>query len=300
MILSLSVQCVSKQYRGSKQPALKDFSLELKSGILGLLGPNGAGKSTLMRIIATITKPSQGAIYWNGANILEHPDTIRKELGYLPQDFGVYPNLNSEEFLQYFSALKGIPRKAAKKRINSLLKFLNLYDVRKRPLRGFSGGMKQRLGIAQALLNDPKILIVDEPTVGLDPVGRIQFRHLLAELADERIIVLSTHIVSDIEATTNDIAIMSQGILVTRASSELLLQSVEDKIWAWNITSSDYNSVKKRYLLSSVTRHSNGLDVRVVSDVKPCNDARQVAFPSLEEAYLYQISSARGGIVEVS
>ena len=295
-VLSLSIQNISKQYRDSKEPALNDFTLELEKGILGILGPNGAGKSTLMRIIATITKPSQGNIFWNGFNILKHPNFIRKDLGYLPQDFGVYPNLNSEEFLQYFSTLRGIPRKAAMKRIQNLLTFVNLYDSRKRPLSSFSGGMKQRLGIAQALLNDPKILIIDEPTIGLDPVGRIQFRQLLAELASDRVIILSTHIVSDIEATANDVAIMSHGNLVIRTSSESLLGSVEDKVWTWTIPSSEYNFVKKRHLLSSVIHRKNGLDIRVVSEKKPCNYAQQVSSPSLEEAYLYHISKVQEAI----
>ena len=214
--MSLSIQHVTKYYRGVNVPALSDFTAELGSGIVGLLGPNGAGKSTLMRIIATITKPSKGTILWNTDDISKKPDLIRKDLGYLPQDFGVYPNLDADEFLQYLAALKGVDSKVAKKRIEDLLVFVNLIEARNRPLRDYSGGMKQRIGIAQALLNDPKILIVDEPTVGLDTEGRIRFRHLLAELSGDRVIILSTHIVSDIEAIANDIIIISKGHLVKR------------------------------------------------------------------------------------
>lgn len=294
--MSLSIRHVSKQYRGNKTPALSDFTIDLEPGILGLLGPNGAGKSTLMRIIATITKPSQGTVLWNGVDIGKKPNAIRKELGYLPQDFGVYPNLNAEEFLLYLSALKGVTKKAAKERINDLLTFVNLLEVRNRQLSGYSGGMKQRLGVAQALLNDPKILIVDEPTVGLDPEGRVQFRKLLAELAGERIIILSTHIVSDVEATANDIAILNQGYLLARSSPESLLQIVDNKIWSWIIPSRDYPSIKQRYLLSSVIRRKDGLHLRVVSDDQPSLDAKQIFLPSLEEAYLYYITKHRGVI----
>ena len=193
--MNLVIEGINKRYSGSNSYAVRDLSLELSHGIFGLLGPNGAGKSTLMRIIATITKPTHGKIHWNGIDIIDKPDELRAVLGYLPQDFGVYPNLNADEFLQYMAAIKGVDHKAAKERIEDLLTFVNLLDARKRPLREYSGGMKQRVGIAQALLNDPRILIIDEPTVGLDPEGRARFRHLLAELAGDRIIILSTHIV---------------------------------------------------------------------------------------------------------
>lgn len=227
--MSLSIQHVSKQYRGNITPALKDFTIDLEPGVLGLLGPNGAGKSTLMRIIATITKPTQGTVLWNGADIAKEPDEIRAMLGYLPQDFGVYPNLNADEFLRYMAAIKGVAPKAAKERIDDLLAFVNLLEARKRPLGDYSGGMKQRIGIAQALLNDPKILIVDEPTVGLDTEGRVRFRHLLAELAGDRVVILSTHIVSDVEATANQIAIIDQG------RARLSLSFVSDRRKSTNV-----------------------------------------------------------------
>jgi ABC-2 type transport system ATP-binding protein len=296
--MQLLIENVSKRYRGSDFFALRDLSLDVGPGILGLLGPNGAGKSTLMRIISTITKPTHGMVRWNGVDIAQKPDEIRMVLGYLPQDFGVYPNLNADEFLQYMAAIKGVASEAAKERINDLLAFVNLLDARKRPLGDYSGGMKQRIGIAQALLNDPRILIVDEPTVGLDTEGRVRFRHLLAELAGERIVILSTHIVSDVEATANDIAIINQGHLLVRSSPEELLQSVEGRIWEWVIPSSELPVAKQKYVLSSVIRRKDGLHTRVVAETRPAQEAQLASSPTLEEAYLYCISTHRGAGAE--
>jgi len=208
--MKLSIEHLSKKYRRDFW-GLRDFNLELGPGVIGLLGPNGAGKSTLMRMLATITKPTEGTIKWNDMDIAKSPDTIRTILGYLPQDFGVYPNLNAIEFLEYMAAIKGLDAKTARRRIDELLLVVNLKDAAKRPLGGYSGGMKQRVGIAQALLNDPQLLIVDEPTVGLDPEERVRFRNLLSDLSGERIVILSTHIVSDVEATATEIVIINKG-----------------------------------------------------------------------------------------
>jgi ABC-type multidrug transport system ATPase subunit len=292
--MQLIIDGVSKRYKGNDSFSLRDISLDIGPGIIGLLGPNGAGKSTLMRIIATITKPTHGTVLWNGADITQRPDEIRGMLGYLPQDFGVYPNLNADEFLHYMAAIKGVDRKAAQERIEDLLAFVNLLDVRKRPLGDYSGGMRQRIGIAQALLNDPRILIVDEPTVGLDTEGRVRFRHLLAELAGERVVILSTHIVSDVEAAANDIAIINQGHLLVRSSPEELLQSVEGKIWDWVIPSSELIEARQEHLLSSIIRRNDGLHVRVVAETSPAQGAQLAGSPTLEEAYLYSISTHRG------
>ena len=292
--LELLVENVSKQYKGSDFYALRDLTLDIGPGILGLLGPNGAGKSTLMRIIATITKPTHGTVRWNGADLTQNPDTIRAVLGYLPQDFGVYPNLNADEFLRYMAALKGVSPKAAKERIDDLLAFVNLLEARKRPLGEYSGGMKQRIGIAQALLNDPRILIVDEPTVGLDTEGRVRFRHLLAELAGDRVVILSTHIVSDVEAAANDIAVINRGSLVARSSPEEMLRLVDGKVWDWVISSAELPGVKQKFLLSSIIRRKDGLHLRVVSEESPAPDCELAGSPTLEEAYLYCISSHRG------
>jgi ABC-2 type transport system ATP-binding protein len=211
--MQLTVEKLSKRY-GRAVQALRDVDLTLGPGVLGLLGPNGAGKSTLMRILATVTRPSSGRVLWNNSDIARSPDALRDVLGYLPQDFGVYPNLNALEFLEYLAAVKGIAAGAARKRIGELLELVNLTDAAKRPLGGYSGGMRQRVGIAQALLNDPQLLIVDEPTAGLDPEERVRFRNLLSELSGERIVILSTHIVSDVEAVATSIAILAHGQLL--------------------------------------------------------------------------------------
>jgi ABC-2 type transport system ATP-binding protein len=289
--MNLEIKNLSKQY-GGKVWGLRDFSLQAQSGIIGLLGPNGAGKSTLMRILATITRPTSGTVLWNGLDALADPRPLRAELGYLPQEFGIYPNLNVVEFLNYMAALKGLGASVGKKRIDELLVTVNLLDARKRPLGGFSGGMKLRVGIAQALLNDPKILIVDEPTVGLDPEERVRFRNLLTDLSGDRLVILSTHIVSDVEATANKIALMAQGRLLAFAVPEDLLATVRGKVWSMTITSEALVKVRENFLVSSMIRTSNGLAVRVVSTTKPSPDAT-AAEPSLEDAYLFAISADR-------
>jgi ABC-2 type transport system ATP-binding protein len=290
--LKLAIEKVGKRY-GSGNVALRDFNLELGPGVLGLLGPNGAGKTTLMSILATITRPTEGRVVWNGIDIASDPDALRSVLGYLPQDFGVYPNLNAVEFLEYLAAVKGLDSISSRRRIDELLNLVNLADVRKRPLGGFSGGMKQRVGIAQALLNDPCLLIVDEPTAGLDPEERVRFRNLLSELPGERIVVLSTHIVSDVEAMATDIALISQGTLVAHTSPELLLRQVEGRVWEWVLPSADLNAARQRYLISNTTRRSDGVHARVLAEEPPVG-AQPVA-PTLEDAYLYRLSQHRAG-----
>ena len=252
--MQLTINNLGKEYKRGFW-GLKDFSLEIKPGILGLLGPNGAGKSTFMRMLATITKPTDGSIKWNDVDIVKSPDTLRDVLGYLPQDFGVYPNLNAVEFLEYMAAIKGLDAATAKKRIDELLQLVNLKDAAKRPLGGYSGGMKQRVGIAQALLNDPQLLIVDEPTVGLDPEERVRFRNLLSDLSGERIVILSTHIVSDVEATATHIALVNKGQLLREASPESLLNELEGKVWEWTIHSDDLPALKQKHIVSGTIRN---------------------------------------------
>lgn len=288
--MKLEIEKVSKRYRRGAL-ALDHFSLELKPGVLGLLGPNGAGKTTLMSILATITRATEGRVLWNGVDIARDPDVLRSVLGYLPQDFGVYPNLSAVEFLQYLAAVKGLDSATAARRIEGLLELVNLTDVRKRPLGGYSGGMKQRVGIAQALLNDPQLLIVDEPTAGLDPEERVRFRNLLSDLSGERIVILSTHIVSDVEATATDIALIAKGTLVAHATPEALLLQVEGKVWEWVIPSTDLNAAKQQFLISSTTRRSDGVHVRVLGD-QPTAVAKPVP-PNLEDAYLFCLSHHR-------
>jgi ABC-2 type transport system ATP-binding protein len=260
--MRLTIEGVGKRYRGDFW-GLRGFTLELGPGVLGLLGPNGAGKSTLMRILATITRPTEGRAAWDGADIVAQPDRLRAALGYLPQDFGVYPNLNA----------------------------VNLTEARKRPLGGYSGGMRQRIGIAQALLNDPRLLIVDEPTVGLDPEERVRFRNLLSELGGERIVILSTHIVSDVEATANGIAIVDGGRLLAHAAPEDLLRQVEGRVWEWVLPSGDLPAARERWKISSTVRRADGVHARVVSE-EPPPGAKPLA-PSLEDAYLHVLEAHR-------
>jgi len=288
--MNLSIKHVSKQYRRDVW-GLRDFSLELEAGVLGLLGPNGAGKSTLMRILATITDSTEGEVTWNGVDIAEHPDNLRQVLGYLPQSFGVYPNLNALEFLEYVAAIKGLDGKSARRRIAELLQLVNLADSARRPLGGYSGGMVQRVGIAQALLNDPQLLIVDEPTAGLDPEERVRFRNVLADLSAERIVILSTHIVSDVEATATSIAIINKGQRITHAAPETILQAVKGKVWTWVVSSEEFATLKRSHLISSTARRLDGVHVRVVSKRRPTADAEAVP-ATLEDAYLYHIQRA--------
>ncbi|MCG2784501.1 MAG: ABC transporter ATP-binding protein [Anaerolineae bacterium] len=287
--MNLTISHLSKQYRRDFW-GLRDFDLELKPGVIGLLGPNGAGKSTLMRMLATITQPSAGTIHWNGVDIVKTPDVLRAVLGYLPQDFGVYPNLTGLEFLEYMAAIKGLDGKTARRRIEELLVVVNLVHAAKRPLGGYSGGMKQRVGIAQALLNDPQLLIVDEPTVGLDPEERVRFRNLLSDLSGERIVILSTHIVSDVEATATEIVIINQGRKLQHAAPEKLLALLDGKVWQWVIPSEALPALKAKALVSGTLRRENGIQVRVVSESAPAPEAERVT-PSLEDVYLREVTS---------
>src|SRR5579859_7172020 len=289
--MQLVLEQLNKDYRG-KPAALRGVNLSLGSGVLGLLGPNGAGKSTLMRILATITRATGGRVLWNGMDIAKNPDSLRAVLGYLPQDFGVYPNLSAVEFLEYLAAVKGIAAGAARRRIAELLELVNLTDVAKRPLGGFSGGMRQRVGIAQALLNDPQLLIVDEPTAGLDPEERVRFRNLLSELSGERIVILSTHIVSDVEAVASSIAVLAQGQLLAHGSPEQLLAGVNGKIWEVIVPSGEVSALRQRFLVSSTAHRADGVHVRVVSAAAPASSARPLE-PSLEDAYLATLAVQR-------
>ncbi len=285
--MKLEISQLGKQYRRDFW-GLKDFSLEVQPGVLGLLGPNGAGKSTFMRMLATISKPSAGTITWDGTDIAKSPDMLRAVLGYLPQDFGIYPNLNAVEFLEYMAAIKGLNANSARRRIDELLQVVNLVELARRPLGGFSGGMKQRVGIAQALLNDPQLLIVDEPTVGLDPEERVRFRNLLSDLSGERIVILSTHIVSDVEATATRIALVNNGHLLREAAPEDLLKKLDGMVWEWSVPSAELLALKQQHIVSGTIRRSDGVEVRVISESRPEVQAQNVT-PNLEDAYLYFI-----------
>ena len=287
--MELRIDQVTKSY--GRQTALHAFTLTLRPGVLALLGPNGAGKTTLMNILATVTAPTSGSLRWNGEDVRRRPNALRRVLGYLPQDFGVYPNLNALEFLTYIGAVKGLQARAARDRIEALLVLVNLSDVRKQALGGYSGGMRQRLGIAQALLNDPKLLIVDEPTAGLDPEERVRFRNLLTELSGERIVILSTHIVSDVEAVATEIALIDRGRLLLTASPEAMLARAEGRVWSMTVPSAELAELKPRLLISGTLRRSNGVEIRFVSGEPPAG-ARPMP-PTLEDAYLLVLEGGR-------
>ena len=282
--MDLEIEDLGKKYRGDVW-GLRAFSLKVGSGVLGLLGPNGAGKSTLMRILATVTKPTTGRAIWSGHDVVNSPDAVRRELGYLPQDFGIYPNLNAVEFLSYLAAARGIVGRGARVRIEQLLELVNMFDMRKRRLGSLSGGMKQRVGIAQALLNDPKLLIVDEPTAGLDPEERIRFRNLLSELSGDRVVILSSHIVSDLEAGATSIAVMNKGCLLVHETPEEMIRAVEGQVWEVVVSSTELAELKSRHIVGATVRTSEGVRVRVVGEKPSSLEARGVT-PTVEDAYL--------------
>lgn len=282
--MELLINNLSKKYNSNKF-GLSDYSITIPSGVLGLLGPNGAGKSTLIKMISTIVKPTKGEIVLDGLDILKKPNEFRKILGYLPQDFGVYPNLNAYEFLTYMAAMKGIGGKGLKHKIEKLLEEVNLIEVAKNNLGTYSGGMIQRIGIAQALLNNPKIIIFDEPTVGLDPEERLRFRDLISDLGEDRIVILSSHIVSDIESIADEVAIMKNGKLIAKNSQEDIIKLVEGKVFEKYIDKDMITDFKIKNTVISSFRFKDKLKVRFISESNEI-DAISVE-PTLEDAYIF-------------
>ncbi|MGZ4777885.1 MAG: ABC transporter ATP-binding protein [Thermoanaerobaculia bacterium] len=282
----LTLESVSKRFPAGNY-GVRDLSLHTGGGVIGLLGPNGAGKTTLMQMIATITRPTAGRIVFDGIDLARNPDDLRRRLGYLPQDFGVYDNLTALEFLTYFAALKGV---RSRKRIQEMLEIVNLHSVGNRPLGGFSGGMKQRLGIAQALINDPDLVIVDEPTAGLDPEERVRFRNVLSDIGMGKLVILSTHIVSDIESIATEIAIMREGSLVWFGTPESLLQRASGNVWEMVIGSTEFDALRKTSRVSNALRRADGVHVRVVGP-QPARRDVVAAEPTLEDAFLHTMNS---------
>ncbi|WP_299617583.1 ABC transporter ATP-binding protein [uncultured Tenacibaculum sp.] len=282
--MQLTIKNLTKKYN-SKKIGLSDYSIDISSGILGVLGPNGAGKSTLMKMISTITKPTQGTIFLNENDIVKHPNYMRQTLGYLPQDFGVYPNLNAYEFLAYMAAMKGVGGKNLHHRIETLLEEVNLTDAARNQLKTYSGGMIQRIGIAQALLNDPKVLIFDEPTVGLDPEERLRFRDLISDLATNRIVILSSHIVSDIESIADEVAIMKKGNLIVKDKQDAIVKLAEGKVYETMISKSNIINFKSNFNVVSSYRVNDQFKVRYTSNA--VNQIGEMVTPTLEDAYIY-------------
>lgn len=290
--MELIIKNISKEFKD--KIAVDKFSVTLSSGIYGLLGPNGSGKTTLMRILADVSSASSGDILVNGESKNKLGAEYRDLIGYVPQNIGFYKNFTAEKFLYYVAALKGVDKNIEKSKIDELLKFVNLEQDRKRRIGKFSGGMKQRLGIAQALLNDPKILILDEPTAGLDPNERIRFKNLIAQLSKGKIVILSTHIVSDIEFIANEVLVMKDGKLVEKSSLEEILDSVRGKVYTLSVNECDLDEVENKFKISSMIRNNSGINVRVVGDKKPnINKFKYIEEePNLEDVFLYYFNES--------
>jgi ABC-2 type transport system ATP-binding protein len=289
---TLRIDNLSKTY-GNGVQALKNVSLTVEAGMFGLLGPNGAGKSTLMRTIATLQEPDQGSIHLGNPStslgtsidVVRQPDELRKTLGYLPQDFGVYRNVTAEKLLDHFAVLKGIVNRAARKEaIEALLRQTNLWEVRRQKLGGYSGGMRQRFGIAIALLGNPKLMIVDEPTAGLDPAERVRFLNLLSELGENSVVILSTHIVEDVSELCTRMAIIDKGRILLEAEPLAAVNELRGRVWERLIAKDDLPAIEREHALLSTKLLSGKTVVRVCSDRQP-SPAFHAAEPDLQDVY---------------
>ena len=282
--MKLSFEHISKLYGDTV--ALQQIDLTLGSGVYGLLGPNGAGKTTLMRIMTDLLAPSTGRVLLDGQDIAVMGAAFRKKLGYLPQDFGVYPNFTAEQFLLYIARLKGLSKFEAKRQTDDLLHMVGLEDKKQKKLKGFSGGQRQRVGIAQALLGDPEILVLDEPTAGLDPEERIRFRGIISDLSQQKLVLLSTHIVSDLEAVANEIILLRKGVVLEMQKPASLLEQLNGQVWLVTVPAVDEAALTKQYTCSNVM-HTDGKSViRLLSESAPRPDAVPTA-PNMEDLYLY-------------
>lgn len=282
--MKLSFENISKLYGDTV--ALQQIDLTLGSGVYGLLGPNGAGKTTLMRIMTDLLAPSTGRVLLDGQDIAVMGAAFRKKLGYLPQDFGVYPNFTAEQFLLYIARLKGLSKFDAKRQTDNLLRMVGLEDKKQKKLKGFSGGQRQRVGIAQALLGNPEILVLDEPTAGLDPEERIRFRGIISDLSQQKLVLLSTHIVSDLEAVANEIILLRKGVVLELEKPSVLLERLNAQVWSVTVPSADEAALTKQYACSNVM-HTDGKSViRLLSKSAPRPDAVPTA-PNMEDLYLY-------------
>tara|TARA_A100000171_G_scaffold51226_1_gene64943 strand:- start:36069 stop:36956 length:888 start_codon:yes stop_codon:yes gene_type:complete len=286
--MELKIDKLSKTYSNGVK-ALQNISLEIPNGMFGLLGPNGAGKSTLMRTIATLQEADSGSIFLGNIDVLKQKNELRQVLGYLPQQFGLYPKISAEVLLNHFAVLKGITNKGERKDlVDALLHKTNLYDVRKQNLKGFSGGMKQRFGIAQALLNNPKLLIVDEPTAGLDPVERNRFYNVLSELGEHTVVILSTHIVDDVKELCTNMAIINQGQVCLQGNPLQILEGLKDKVYRKTIDKAELNGYKENYQVISERLFLGKPTIHIVSDTNP-GDGFSLINAELEDVYFSEI-----------
>jgi len=286
--MQLNISNLSKTYSNGVE-ALKKVSLNIGRGMFGLLGPNGAGKSTLMRILATLQEPDTGTAVFNDIDILKEKDKLRKTLGYLPQEFGVYPKINAETLLNHVAVLKGINQRGERKElVKALLNKTNLYDQRKKNLGGYSGGMKQRFGIAQALIANPKLIIVDEPTAGLDPAERNRFLNLLSELGDNAVVILSTHIVDDVKELCTKMAVINQGEVLLQGNPLEAIESIKGKVWKKIIDKTTLDEYKNNFNVVSEKLIAGKPIIHILNDTNPGEGFESVT-PDLEDVYFAQI-----------
>uniref|UniRef100_UPI0040470739 ATP-binding cassette domain-containing protein n=1 Tax=Polaribacter sp. TaxID=1920175 RepID=UPI0040470739 len=283
--MKLRIENLTKTYKNGVK-AIDNLSIEIGTGMFGLLGPNGAGKSSLMRTIATLQSPDSGTISFGDINVLEDNMALRKILGYLPQSFGVYPKMSAEDLLDYFATLKGVSSKTDRiKLVKEVLEITNLYDVRKKHVAGYSGGMKQRFGIAQLLLNNPKLIIVDEPTAGLDPAERHRFLNVLREVGTNCTVIFSTHIVEDVKELCNEMAILNGGRILKHTTPQEATSEIDGKIWTRIIGRDDLEDMEKMYnVLSSNYNQDNSLNIRVFAEQQPSTEF-VLAKPQLDDVY---------------
>ncbi|WP_438349757.1 ABC transporter ATP-binding protein [Paenibacillus sp. FA6] len=282
--MELTIDKLTKHYGDTI--AVDTFSIVLQPGIYGLLGANGSGKTTLMRMICDILQPTSGGVEYNNVNITKLGEEYRDILGYLPQHFGYYPDFKAYDFLMYFASLKGLPHFKAKEKSLELLETVNLTKEKNKKIKSFSGGMKQRLGIAQAMLNDPKILILDEPTAGLDPKERVRFRNLISKFGKDRIVILSTHIVSDVEYIADEIIVMKSGQLLNKGDVTQITKSIEGFVWECTVSDKEAEYLNKTYTVSNLKNIGNQVNLRIIAETKPCDGAVNTP-PNLEDLYLY-------------
>lgn len=295
--MELNIIDLTKKF--GKFTAVNHLNVTMTNGVYGLLGVNGAGKTTLMRMICTLLGPTSGTITCDGKDIMSMGENYRKKLGYLPQDFGFYPEFTVQDYLLYIAAIKGLRPVVAKKRVNDLISGVGLSKAANKKMRKLSGGMKRRAGIAQAMLNDPAVLVLDEPTAGLDPNERIRFRNLISELAENRLVLLSTHIVSDIEYIANEILLMREGELVHRGTAAQLIASMEESVWKCYAQKKDVSHFMKNYKISNMKSEPDGVELRIISNERPAMDAVPEE-ANLEDVFLYyfgeKVSDTNGAI----